>query len=140
MARSDGRVVSEFIIRALEGKPLEIYGDGNQTRSFCYVDDLVSGLIKTADLDESYSAPINLGNPTENTINEIATMILEKTKSSSEIVFHPGRVDEPRKRKPNIDRATRLLAWEPKVDLNTGLNKTIQFFMATGQLGDEKIA
>ena len=129
MARSDGRVVSEFVIRALEGRALEIYGLGEQTRSFCYVDDLVDGLIAVSELGEKYTGPINLGNPDEMTINHIAALVLEKTKSKSEIVYHPARIDEPRKRKPDITRARQLLGWAPKVGLNVGLNRTIQYFM-----------
>jgi UDP-glucuronate decarboxylase len=126
MARNDGRVVSNFIIQALNNKPITIYGDGNQTRSFCYVSDLVEGLYSTMTSDEIM--PINLGNPDEFTIKELAEKVVEMTGSSSEIVYHDLPVDDPRQRKPNIERANSVLNWSPKIKLAEGLKKTISYF------------
>ena len=126
MARDDGRVVSNFIIQALNNKPITIYGDGNQTRSFCYVSDLVEGLYLTMNSNEIM--PINLGNPDEFTIKELAEKVIEIIGSSSEIVYHELPVDDPRQRKPNIDRANSVLNWSPKIKLDEGLKKTISYF------------
>ena len=126
MARNDGRVVSNFIIQALKNEPITIYGDGNQTRSFCYVSDLVEGLCNTMSSDEIM--PINLGNPDEFTIKELAEKVVELIGSSSEIVYHELPVDDPRQRKPNIDRANSVLNWSPKIKLDEGLKKTISYF------------
>jgi len=126
MARNDGRVVSNFIIQALKNKPITIYGDGNQTRSFCYVSDLVEGLYSTMTSDEIM--PINLGNPDEFTIKELAEKVVEMTGSSSEIVYRDLPVDDPRQRKPNIERANSVLNWSPKIKLAEGLKKTISYF------------
>jgi UDP-glucuronate decarboxylase len=126
MARNDGRVVSNFIIQALKNKPITIYGDGNQTRSFCYVSDLVEGLYSTMNSDEIM--PINLGNPDEFTIKELAEKVVEMISSTSEIVYHDLPVDDPRQRKPNIDRANSVLNWSPKIELAEGLKKTISYF------------
>jgi UDP-glucuronate decarboxylase len=126
MARNDGRVVSNFIIQALNNKPITIYGDGNQTRSFCYVSDLVEGLYSTMTSDEIM--PINLGNPDEFTIKELAEKVVEMTGSSSEIVYRDLPVDDPRQRKPNIERANSVLNWSPKIKLAEGLKKTISYF------------
>ena len=126
MARNDGRVVSNFIIQALKNEPITIYGDGNQTRSFCYVSDLVEGLYNTMISDEIM--PINLGNPDEFTIKELAEKVVELIGSSSEIVYHELPVDDPRQRKPNIDRANSVLNWSPKIKLDEGLKKTISYF------------
>jgi UDP-glucuronate decarboxylase len=126
MAKNDGRVVSNFIVQALENKPITIYGDGKQTRSFCYVSDLVDGLVK---LMESKSiGPINLGNPSEMTILELAKKIIELTGSKSKIVFKPLPQDDPVKRKPDITLAKKELKWEPKVKVDDGLKKTIEYF------------
>ena len=126
MARNDGRVVSNFIIQALNNKPITIYGDGNQTRSFCYVSDLVEGLYSTMTSDEIM--PINLGNPDEVTIKELAEKVVEMTGSSSEIVYHDLPVDDPKQRQPNIERANSVLNWSPKIKLAEGLKKTISYF------------
>ncbi len=126
MARNDGRVVSNFIIQALKNKPITIYGDGNQTRSFCYVSDLIEGLYSTMTSDEIM--PINLGNPEEFTIKELAEKVVEMTGSSSEIVYRDLPVDDPRQRKPNIERANSVLNWSPKIKLAEGLKKTISYF------------
>lgn len=126
MALNDGRVVSNFIIQALKGEDITIYGDGSQTRSFCYVDDLVDGMIKTMASD--YTNPINLGNPSERSILEFAKLIIELTNSKSKIVYKPLPSDDPIQRKPDITLAKEILGWEPKVDIIEGLNKTIQYF------------
>ena len=126
MLPSDGRVVSNFIVQALRNEPITIYGEGNQTRSFCYVDDLVDGLIKLMNCD--YSKPINIGNPSEFTILELAKLVKDKINSSSELVFHPLPQDDPMQRKPLIDLAKKELGWEPNIDLRNGLDLTIDYF------------
>jgi len=126
MARDDGRVVSNFIIQALNNKPITIYGDGNQTRSFCYVSDLVEGLYLTMNSNEIM--PINLGNPDEFTIKELAEKVIEIIGSSSEIVYHELPIDDPKQRQPDIGRAKSVLNWSPKVGLNDGLKITIPYF------------
>lgn len=130
MARNDGRVVSNFIVQALEGNDITIYGDGSQTRSFCYVDDLVQGLIALMESNEM--GPINLGNPTEHTIKEIAEKIIALTKSQSRIVQRPLPEDDPKKRKPDITLAKTRLGWEPRVTLDEGLISTITYFQSKG--------
>jgi UDP-glucuronate decarboxylase len=126
MARDDGRVVSNFIIQALNNKPITIYGDGNQTRSFCYVSDLVEGLYLTMNSNEIM--PINLGNPDEFTIKELAEKIIKITSSSSEIIYRELPIDDPKQRQPDIGRAKSVLNWSPKVNLNDGLKITIPYF------------
>ena len=126
MALNDGRVVSNFIIQALKGEDITIYGDGSQTRSFCYVDDLVDGMIKTMASD--YTNPINLGNPSERSILDFAKLIIELTNSKSKIAHKPLPSDDPIQRKPDITLAKEVLGWEPKVDIIEGLNNTIQYF------------
>lgn len=128
MALNDGRVVSNFIVQALKGEPLTIYGDGSQTRSFCYVDDLVEGILRMMDSQEGFTGPVNLGNPGEFTMLELAELVLELTGSRSEIVFCPLPQDDPTQRKPVIDLAKKELGWEPKVTLREGLEKTIAYF------------
>jgi dTDP-glucose 4,6-dehydratase len=123
---ADGRVVSNFLVQALQGKPLTIYGEGDQTRSFCYVDDEVRGLV--ALLDGDVVGPINIGNPGEFTVRELAEIVLDVTGSSSELTFEPLPVDDPTQRKPDITKARELLGWEPKVDLRTGLERTAEWF------------
>jgi dTDP-glucose 4,6-dehydratase len=122
----DGRVVSNFIVQALAGKPLTVYGDGSQTRSFCYVDDEVRGLL--ALLDSDYVGPMNIGNPDEFTVLELARIVLEVTGSSSEIVFERLPVDDPTQRRPDITLAREVLGWEPEVDLRTGVTRTVEWF------------
>jgi UDP-glucuronate decarboxylase len=124
----DGRVVSNFIVQALRGKPITVYGDGGQTRSFCYVDDLVEGLLRLMGTDDAVTGPINLGNPTEFTILELAQRVIELTGSKSKIVHEPLPADDPRQRKPDIRRAREILNWEPSVLLDEGLRKTIDYF------------
>lgn len=128
MLENDGRVVSNFIMQALGGKPLTIYGDGSQTRSFCYVDDLVNGLISMMDTDSNVSGPINLGNPREMTVLELAKMIIQRTGSNSEIVFDKLPEDDPVKRKPNIELAVKILKWEPTIAIEEGIDRTISYF------------
>ena len=119
---NDGRVVSNFLVQAIEGKPLTVYGDGTQTRSFCYVDDQVRGLI--ALLDSDVVGPVNIGNPTEFTVSELAEVVVDVTGSDSEIVYEPLPVDDPTQRQPDISLARELLAWEPTVPLREGLALT----------------
>ena len=128
MHPADGRVVSNFIMQALSGKAITIYGDGRQTRSFCYVDDLIDGLVRLMGSPDEVTGPINLGNPTEFTIRELAETIIDMTGSSSSIVERPLPADDPRQRQPNIEKARSLLGWEPKVALRDGIEKTIAYF------------
>lgn len=128
MFENDGRVVSNFIIQALKNKDITIYGNGKQTRSFCYVDDLVSGLIKMMDSPNNITGPINLGNPNEFTISELAFKVKELTNSKSEIIFKSLPEDDPKQRKPDITLAKSILNWEPSIQLNEGLEKTIEYF------------
>ena len=130
MLPDDGRVVSNFIVQALAGKDITIYGDGNQTRSFCYVDDLVDGLIRLMNSDKAVTGPINLGNPGEFSIRELAEKVVELVGSGSEIVYQPLPEDDPTQRKPDISQAMALLGWEPKVSLAQGLPKAIEYFKA----------
>ena len=130
MHHADGRVVSNFIIQALRGEPITIYGDGQQTRSFCFVDDLVDGFLLLMDTDNSVPGPINLGNPTEFTIRELAEKTIALTGSDSEILTLPLPVDDPRQRQPNISQARDLLGWEPTVPLDEGLKHTIDYFVS----------
>jgi len=125
MRPHDGRVVSNFLIQAIEGKPLTVYGDGNQTRSFCYVDDEVRGIL--ALLDSDFVGPVNIGNPDEFTILELADLVLEITGSSSEIVFEPLPVDDPTQRRPDITLAREVLGWEPEIPLREGLSRTARW-------------
>ncbi len=124
----DGRVVSNFIVQALKGEPLTLYGDGSQTRSFCHVEDMVDGLMKMMQSDASLEGPINLGNPGEYTVKEIAEIILEKTGSPSALDFYPLPQDDPIKRKPDITLAKKHLDWEPRIALSEGLDRTIIYF------------
>ena len=126
MLRNDGRVISNFIVQALKGEPLTIYGDGSQTRSFCYVSDLIGGIYNL--MESNISGPINLGNPIELTIEEIAKIIKEKINPRLEIQFKKLPADDPRRRNPNIEKAKKFLNWEPEIDLSEGLDKTIEYF------------
>jgi len=134
MAENDGRVVSNFIIQALRGENITVYGDGEQTRSFCYVDDLVEGMIKMMERD-GFIGPVNMGNPAETTILEFARRIIALTGSPSEVVFKPLPADDPRQRQPDIALARKELGWEPHVDIETGLKKTIEYFAALRTAG-----
>jgi len=128
MHPSDGRVVSNFIIQALRDEPITIYGDGNQTRSFCYVDDLIEGIIKLMATSESVTGPINLGNPNEFSMLELANLVIELTGSKSDIIFQKLPEDDPKQRQPSISLAKAELKWEPKIELKDGLKKTIEYF------------
>lgn len=128
MAENDGRVVSNFIVQALSGKKITIYGDGSQTRSFCYVSDLVDGLIRMMNSSADIIGPINIGNPVEKTVLELAKMIIAITNSSSEIIMKDLPQDDPLKRKPDISKAQQFLNWSPVVSLEEGLKKTISYF------------
>jgi dTDP-glucose 4,6-dehydratase len=124
----DGRVVSNFLTQALAGRPLTVYGDGNQTRSLCYVSDEVAGIL--ALLDSPVTGPVNIGNPDEHTMLELARIVLEVTDSTSEIVHEPLPTDDPTRRRPDIEMARRELGWEPVVELWDGLSRTADFFSA----------
>jgi UDP-glucuronate decarboxylase len=124
----DGRVVSNFVVQAIQGRPLTIYGDGRQTRSFCYVDDLIDGLVRLMKSDDSITGPINLGNPTEFRVRELAEQLLAKLGSNAGIIQEPLPSDDPRQRQPDISKARDLLGWEPKVALSEGLDHTIAYF------------
>lgn len=124
----DGRVVSNFIVQALAGKEITIYGDGMQTRSFCYVDDLISGLIKFMNNESGFVGPVNVGNPEEYTMVDLARTVIKLTESSSDIIFKPLPQDDPKQRQPDIRQARTILQWQPSVDIETGLGNTIQYF------------
>lgn len=128
MAENDGRVVSNFIIQALKNEDITIYGDGSQTRSFCYVSDLVEGMIKMMNNKSDFIGPVNLGNPSERTIKEFAELIIDLTNSNSKIIYKPLPKDDPTRRKPDISVAKEILNWEPKVDIRDGLMSTINYF------------
>lgn len=127
MLADDGRVVSNFIVQALKGEPITIYGKGLQTRSFCYMDDLIEGIMRLMNQDQVLG-PVNIGNPGEFTIAELADKVLKMTDSHSKIVYHPLPVDDPQQRQPDISLARETLGWEPKIQLEAGLQKTIAFF------------
>ena len=130
MHPNDGRVVSNFIVQALKGEDITLYGDGSQTRSFCYVDDLVRGLISLMETPDSVTGPINIGNPSEFTIRQLAENVIDLTGSKSKLVFRPLPQDDPRQRQPDIAKAREILKWEPSVELRDGLSKTIAYFDA----------
>lgn len=127
MSKNDGRVVSNFIVQALNGQDITIYGDGSQTRSFCYVDDLIEGMVKMMNT-ENIIGPVNIGNPGEFTIKTLADMVIDLTGSNSQIVYKPLPDDDPIQRKPDIQHAKDILNWEPKIPLEQGLIKTIDYF------------
>jgi dTDP-glucose 4,6-dehydratase len=128
MRLNDGRALPAFMSQALEGRPLTVFGDGSQTRSFCFMDDLVEGIWRLLNSEEVL--PVNIGNPSEMTILEFARKVIELTGTESEIVFKDLPEDDPKVRQPDITRARTLLGWEPKVDLDTGLGRTLEFFQA----------
>ena len=128
MHPADGRVVSNFIMQALKGEPITIYGDGSQTRSFCYVDDLIAGLMALMETGPDITGPTNIGNPVEFTVRELAEKVIAQTGSASKIVEEPLPQDDPKQRQPDISKAKRELGWEPKVPLEQGLVKTIDYF------------
>lgn len=131
MHPNDGRVISNFIVQALNNNNITVFGDGSQTRSFCYVDDMVEGLIKFMDTPDDTVGPVNIGNPVEHSILEIAEKILRFTGSKSEIVFEPLPKDDPLKRKPDISKAEKIIQWKPLVGLDDGLKETINYFKKT---------
>jgi len=139
MHPEDGRVVSNFIIQALKGQPITIFGDGSQTRSFCYVDDLVEGLVRLMNVDQDLSVPVNLGNPVELTIGDLATRIVALVGSGSRVVYRPLPQDDPRQRCPDITRARELLKWQPRVGLDEGLKRTIAYFDQLLTKSDDKV-
>jgi UDP-glucuronate decarboxylase len=128
MHPADGRVVSNFVVQALRGEPITIYGDGNQTRSFCYVSDLIAGLMALMNSSDELTGPINIGNPREFTMRQLATLVIELTGSKSELVFAELPQDDPKQRQPDISAAKRDLGWEPTVPLEDGLAATIEYF------------
>jgi len=128
MHPNDGRVVSNLIVQALQNKPITIYGDGSQTRSFCYVSDLIEGMIKFMESDKTITGPMNMGNPNEFTMLELAELILKLTSSQSKIIFKSLPEDDPKQRQPDISLAKNKLGWEPKIKLEDGLNETIKYF------------
>ena len=128
LAQGDGRVVSNFIVQALQGKPITVYGSGEQTRSFCYVDDLINGMMSLMASEDEVIGPFNMGNPGEFTMNELAQKVIKLTGSNSIILQQPLPQDDPKQRKPDISKAVQMLNWEPKIDLDTGLQKTIEYF------------
>jgi len=130
MHPADGRVVSNFIVQALRGEPITIYGDGNQSRSFCYVSDLIDGLVRLMESSDEVTGPINIGNPSEFTMRELAEKVIRLTGSKSELVSHPLPQDDPRQRQPDISKARQLLGWEPSLSLEDGLPPTIDYFRA----------
>ena len=128
MDKGDGRVVSNFIVQALKNEDITIYGDGSQTRSFCYVDDLIEGMIRLMNSRDGFTGPVNIGNPCEFTIKELAELVIKLTKSSSKLVFCPLPQDDPTQRKPDISLAKKELSWEPTIQLEDGLKYTIGYF------------
>lgn len=128
MHPNDGRVVSNFIVQALKGKDISIYGDGMQTRSFCYVDDLLEGMVRLMNSREDFTGPVNIGNPNEFTIKELAELVIELTGTKSKLIFEPLPADDPMQRQPNIELAKKELGWEPKIQLREGLINTIKYF------------
>jgi len=126
MHENDGRVVSNFVLQALRGEPITIYGEGTQTRSFCYVSDLIEGFLRLMALPED-PGPVNLGNPRESTIRELAELVLQFVESKSKLVLEPLPIDDPTQRCPNIEKANRLLGWQPVVPLEEGLRNTIAY-------------
>jgi UDP-glucuronate decarboxylase len=143
MHRNDGRVVSNFIVQALEGRDITLYGTGEQTRSFCYVDDLVAGLIRLMAKPAGFTGPVNLGNPVEQTIASLAGTIVAMTGSASKLIYKPVPADDPLQRKPDITLARDALGWEPTVDIRDGLSRTIAYFerlLATGKSDEARDA
>ncbi|MBC7663831.1 MAG: SDR family oxidoreductase [Caulobacter sp.] len=139
MQPDDGRVVSNFIVQALKGEPITLYGDGLQTRSFCYVDDLIEGMMRLMDSEREITGPINVGNPVEFTMRELAELVVAITGSKSPIVFRPLPQDDPKQRRPDISQAQAKLGWEPKVALADGLKETIAYFRRTLDFTDAPI-
>jgi UDP-glucuronate decarboxylase len=128
MLENDGRIVSNFIVQALKGDPITVYGDGSQTRSFCYIDDLLAGLQLLMESSPDFTGPVNLGNPEEQTVRQVANIIVGQTGSKSAIVYHPLPQDDPKRRRPVISRAHDVLGWSPRIPLDEGLRATINYF------------
>ncbi len=128
MRANDGRVVSNFIVQALRNEDITLFGRGEQTRSFCYVDDLIDGLISFMDNEEDFVGPVNLGNPQEFTVRELAEKIVDLTGSTSRLVYAPLPIDDPKRRRPDIELATRHFGWKPRIELEEGLTRTIDYF------------
>ena len=128
MHPNDGRVVSNFVIQALNNRDITVFGDGSQSRSFCYVDDLIDGLIRMMNTSNDFAGPVNIGNPNEFSILELAETVIELTGSTSKIIFQPLPEDDPMQRRPNIDLAREKLGWAPKIQLKEGLERTIAYF------------
>jgi UDP-glucuronate decarboxylase len=128
MHPNDGRVVSNFIVQALAGEDITIYGSGEQSRSFCFVDDLIDGIMKFMELEDNFPGPMNLGNPVEFSILELAETVIRITNSKSKIVFRELPQDDPKQRRPDIELAKKKLAWEPEIQLEEGLKKSIEYF------------
>jgi UDP-glucuronate decarboxylase len=128
MHPSDGRVVSNFIVQALKGEDITIYGEGTQTRSFCYVDDLIEAMIRTMNTPDDFTGPVNIGNPREFTMLQLAELVLKMTASKSKLIFKPLPSDDPRQRQPNISLAKEVLGWSPTTELEPGLERTIKYF------------
>ncbi|HLH12673.1 MAG TPA: UDP-glucuronic acid decarboxylase family protein [Methylovirgula sp.] len=137
MRADDGRVVSNVVTQALAGDDITIYGSGDQTRSFCYIDDLVQGLIRLMEYEHAYRGAVNLGNPTEMKVRELAERVMELTGTHSNIIFRPLPVDDPRRRRPDISIARKILDWAPRVPLETGLRQTIAYFTAAARAAAE---
>ena len=137
MHTNDGRVVSNFIVQALLGRDITVFGDGSQTRSFCYVDDLIDGMLRFMSTADDEAGPINIGNPNEFTILQLAAMVIELTGSRSRIVHLPLPQDDPRQRSPDISKAKQVLMWTPRTQLMAGLRRTIEYFETL--LSDERI-
>jgi UDP-glucuronate decarboxylase len=131
MRLNDGRALPAFIGQALRGEDLTVFGDGSQTRSFCYVDDLIDGMLKAMNTEEDFTGPVNLGNPSEFTMVELAEKVLRLTSSKSKMVFKPLPQDDPKQRKPDISLAKAKLNWQPKMTLDDGLKLTVDYFKAT---------
>jgi UDP-glucuronate decarboxylase len=138
MHPNDGRVVSNFVVQALRGEPITIYGEGQQTRSFCYVDDLIEGALRLMATPNEVTGPINVGNPSEFTIRQLAELVIRMTGSSSKLSFHPLPKDDPRQRRPEISKARDILGWEPTVSLEEGLKRTIEYFDKSISIGKYK--
>ncbi len=128
MHPNDGRVISNFIVQALKDEDITIYGDGSQTRSFCYVDDLIDGMIKLMNTQDSFTGPVNVGNPNEFTIKQLAELVIKMTGSKSKLIYKPLPEDDPLQRQPDITLANKELNWQPSIELQTGLAKTIEYF------------
>ncbi len=138
MHPNDGRVISNFVMQALQSRPITIYGDGSQTRSFCYVDDMIEGMIRLMGAPDDVTGPMNIGNPNEHSILELAKMIIEMTRSKSKIVFESLPVDDPRQRRPDVEQARRLLDWSPSTPVHEGLGRTIAYFEAQLARGNSR--